>query len=368
MDKDEVKYVRSGKDTCERSDPFGMISLAQAYVQYMGYDTEVKVGRQIFEGFLTKSNDTAMIPNTFEGYSLVNKSLPDTTITLGYFSRQKLRGHTKFHDVIAYDGWHENDDVVAHKGLTKNRLEAAGIDTALIVAGIRNKSMHHLALAFWYTGVPELIYSIMAEANYEISLPDGWHLTPGFRYMVQVDDGVGEIGGAGLSGKVSNANPCGYNDPDSADGNLYGVRLVLRKGAGGLQAGYSSVSDDADLVAPWRGFPTGGYACSIAPYNWEANTRSWMVKAVYDFSKAGILKGLRAGIDYVNMDYDEKKETLGGHSRTDRISIHGDLRYRFPPVLPLETRVRLGVIEADKDSDGTDPSYNEYRLDFNYLF
>jgi hypothetical protein len=176
LDKDDALFGKSGKDTFSRykkleEGDWGMTVLAQAYLQYHVHETDIKMGRQIFESFLTKSNDTKMIPNTFEGYTLASRDMPATTIKLAYLTKQKLRDHTEFHDVITYnDGkgktyskWNNNDDAAVHKGLSHANLTAAGKDTEndLIVAGITNKSIKNLKLDVWYTGVPDLVYSLM---------------------------------------------------------------------------------------------------------------------------------------------------------------------------------------------------------------
>ena len=385
LDKDDALFGRCGKGTFSRYDKmeegdWGMTVLAQAYLQYRFYETDTKIGRQIFESFLTKSNDTKMIPNTFEGCTLISKDMPATTIKLAYLTKQKLRDHTEFHDVITYnDGkgktysrWNNNDDSAAHRGLSHANLTAAGEDTEndLIVAGVTNKSIKNLKLDLWYTGVPDLFYSVMAEPNYEIPLANGWSLTPGLRYMQQFDDGAGAVGGAALNGSLAgitrSAN--GYEDADSVDGKLYAARLVLKKGAGSLLAGYSETSDDADFITPWRGFPTAGYTRAMGQYNWQANTQSWMVRAFYDFGKAGIIEGFRACIDYAYMDYDDKKEQLGGHGKTDRGNIHADMWYKFPFLPDLEAKVRIGLTNADRTAEGFDPSHNEFRFELNYLF
>jgi hypothetical protein len=385
LDKDDALYGKAGKDTFSRydvleDDDWGMTVLAQAYLQYRFHKADIKIGRQIFESFLTKSNDTKMIPNTFEGYTLASKDIPATSIELGYLTRQKLRDHTQFHDVITYnDGkgktyskWNNNDDSAVHKGLSYAKLKAAGKDTDndLIVAGVTNQSVENLTLDAWYTGVPDLFCSLMGEANYKIPLAGGWSLTPGLRYVEQFDEGAGAVGGAALTGSVAgmSGSAKGYKDASSVDGKLYAVRLVLKKGAGSVLAGYSETSDDADLIAPWRGFPTAGYTRSMAQYNWEANTSSWMVKAFYDFGKAGLVDGFRTEIDYVYMNYDDTKEQLGGHTKTDRGNIHADMWYKFPFLPDLEAKVRIGLVDADDTTAGADPSYNEFRFELNYLF
>ncbi|MBW2109278.1 MAG: OprD family outer membrane porin [Deltaproteobacteria bacterium] len=385
LDDDDASGGKSGKDTFSRYDVlqngrWGMTVLAQAYLQVHVLKSDFKIGRQIFESFLTKSNDTKMIPNTFEGYALVSKDLPKTQIKAAYFTGQKLRDHTEFHDVITYtDGrgetyskWNNNDDSAVHKGLSHANLVAAGKDTDndLVIVGVTNKSIRNLKLDAWYTGVPDLVYSLMGEANYKIALGGGWSITPGFRYMQQFDDGAGAVGGAALTGSLARTSGSakGYKDAANVDGKLYAGRVVGKKGAGSLLAGYSEVSDDADLIAPWRGFPTGGYTRSMAQYNWEAETKSWMVKVFYDFGKAGFLDGFRAALDYAYMNYDDTKEQLAGHSKTDRGIIHADLWYKFPCLPALEAKVRIGLVNANATRTGSDPSYDEFRVEFNYLF
>jgi hypothetical protein len=151
-------------------------------------------------------------------------------------------------------------------------------------------------------------------------------------------------------------------------------RLVLAKGPFALMAGYSKVSDDADIIAPWRGFPTGGYTRSMAQINWVANTKSWMVKADYDFGKAGIIPGFKAFVDYADMDFDDKKVILKGTDFSDRNILHVDLVQEFKAIPNTDFRFRFATINADPASKtsatlSTDyESYNEYRFEMNYLF
>ncbi|MDX1294690.1 MAG: OprD family outer membrane porin, partial [Sulfurimonadaceae bacterium] len=119
MDKDEVGTVKAGKDTFERNKVknggtfdghFGMTTVAQAYLKYDRGNTSVIAGRQMFESVFTKSNDTKMIPNAFDGITVTNTDVPDTKLQFAYFTAHKLRDHTDSHDVIAFDSWNENDD------------------------------------------------------------------------------------------------------------------------------------------------------------------------------------------------------------------------------------------------------------------
>jgi len=370
---------KAGKDTY-RTRPDGSEGsigvFAEAYLEYKAGKTDVKVGRQIIESTLLASNDTKMIPNTFEAAMVENKDIKDTKVRLGYITEQKLRDHQEFHSILAYEKLYENDDSAGHAGLTPAKIAAAGEDKdpEMIFVGVENKSVPGLKLSGEYYGIDGYFSTVVAEANYQIKLAEDWTLTPGVRYIKQMDDGAGKIGGAALAGNVSGSNARGYNDPTSVDASAWMARLVLEHGPMKFTAGYSAVADDADLIAPWRGFPTGGYTRSMAQYNWMANTKSWMIKADYDLSKAGLVPGLKLSADYADMDYDDNKIWLSSVKYSDRNIFHVDAIQTFKALPNTEFKLRFATVDADtlvtsSTTDMTDyDSYNEYRFEINYLF
>jgi len=380
MDDEDIKYLKAGKDTTSRyeidtggSSDFAV--LAEASLEYKLSKTRVIVGRQIFESFLTKSNDTKMVPNTFNGYVVEMKEIPDTTVRGAFFTTQKLRDHTTFHDVITFkdsagSSWNNNDDAAVHKGLSYANFTNANEDTEhdLIIVDAKNTSIKGLQVDVTYGAVPDVLSSITGELNYAISLPDGYSLTPGVRYMYQMDDGGGAVGGASLSGDVNagNAAASGYKDGDSLDASLAMARLVLKKGPLKAQIAYSAVSDDADIVAPWRGFPTGGYTRAMAQYNWRANTKTTAAEVNYDFDKAGLVPGFSALARVALQNFDEAKQGTGGVQADSNI-LHMDFRQNITP--EFYAKIRVGLVDADTRVNGTEKdSYNEYRFELNYLF
>ena len=380
-DDADVGIVKSGKDTFSRYDvntdgDWSMAVLAQAYIEYDLSKTSLKLGRQFFESALTASNDTKMIPNAFEGLTFESKDIPKTTLKGAYLTAQKLRDHTTFHDVLTYkdsstSSWNNNDDSGIHKGLNYANFKAAGedVDHELVILALSNSSVENLKFDATYTAVPSVLASIIGEINYKIALGDGYTLTPGFRYMEQIDNGGGDIGGASLSGALGRDKKpttlLGYRDRYSLDGSVWMGRLVLNKGALKLLAGYSDVANDADLVAPWRGFPTGGYTRAMAQVNWIANTKSTMGEISYDFGKANILKGFKAIGRYVIEDFDESKQSAG--AQADMRVVHIDLLQQITKT--LDAKFRFGMVNADNRTNGIDKdSYNEYRFEINYLF
>jgi len=372
-------FGKAGKDTYSRATGSGshIDVLALAYLEYKFAQSNVKVGRQIFESTLLRSNDTKMIPNTFEGIAVESKDLEKTKLRAAYFTRQKLRDHRDFHSVIAVDGWDQNDDSGKHSGLSVDNIAAAGedVDPGMFVATVENKSIEGLKLNLDGMYIDGFVSSAIAEANYKIKLGSGWALTPGARYIHQMDEGAGAIGGAALNGSLgldktpTAAALASYDDPNSVDGGAWMARLKLSKGAGSIMAGYSAILDKADLIAPWRGFPTGGYTRSMAQYNWEANTKSCMLQGKYDFGKAGMVEGLRGALDYAYMDYDQTKINAGTVGKTDRGILHLDVFKTFDSAPNLELKLRMAMVDADASTGSDDyNSYNEYRFEVNYFF
>jgi len=375
--KDPVNRLKPGKDVLSRFDytntgSKSMGVLGQAYVRYTGLDkTNIKVGRQIVESFYAKSNDTKMIPNTFDGVVVESKVLAKTKIRLGYLSEQKLRDHTTTHSVLAVGDanstssnnpqWSENDDTAMHKGLTYSRLKAAGVatDAPLVVLDIENKSIANLKLNSSFYAVPELVSEVMVEANYNIDM-GSYTLSPGVRYIRQFDNGAGVIGGADYKGKLAGKTGAvgGYKDASSLDSQMIAARVVAKYENYKLNVGYSYVFDEADLITPWRAFPTSGYTRSMARYNWKANTKSYRIELVRNGNSKGIYSNLYTQMSVLHTDADESK---GGF---DENYYYAGFVKNFPSLDHMQVRFRIGYQDTEEiDADGLDT-----RFEINYQF
>lgn len=376
-----TNYGKSGKDTYhQRVDGTegGLGNFAEAFLEYKKGKTNLKVGRQGIDSMMLATNDTKMVPNTFEAAMIENKDIPDTTVRAGYIMSQKLRDHNKFHSLISADAREGNDDSGRHKGITKTTIALAGEDEnpEMILLTASNKSIPNLKLDAEYVGLEGYVNTAILEGNYKIKLNDTWSLTPGIRYLHQMDDGAGRIGGAALANTfrigqtASAAKQATYTDINNADGSILMTRLVLDGGPLKLTAGYSKVSDDADIIAPWRGFPTGGYTRLMAQVDWVANTKNWMLRADYDFGKAGLIPGFKAMVGHENMNFDDNKVAQATIDFTDRTITQIDLWQTFKSLPNTEFRFRVGLVDADKKPSQTIDleSYNEYRFEMNYLF
>ena len=372
-DASNVGYVKSGKDTFSRSEVlsgngFGMTVLAQAYIQYDIRKSSIILGRQLFESVYTASNDTKMIPNTFDGVTAKIDDLPQTKIKLAYLDKQKLRDHTKAHDVIAYAGgsapdkFRHNDDSGVNRNLTVARI---GDDNELIITTLENTSIKNLKVNVNYAIVPDVLSNLVLESHYTIPLSKTWKIVPGFRYMQQFDH---------LNANYNVANILtvhdGYNEgsKQSLDTNLLAVRVDIKNKAFLARLGYSEVADKADIVTPWRGFPTGGFTRAMAQVNWNANTRTYMARVGYDFGKANMIDGFSIMARYAIQDTDDNKIGVAG----DANIVHIDARQNLGE--NLELKLRLGFVNYEdgiRTITGTtkpDLSYSEYRFEINYFF
>jgi len=372
--RDPVNRIKPGKDTFSRYNYIrtgskSMAVVGQANLKYSVIKgSDIVLGRQLFESFYTKSNDTKMIPNSFDGLTTTIKSLPNHTFKLAYLAKQKLRDHTTNHSVLMYDdrdtsagvqtNWNANDDSAMHKGLSYTNLVAQGksTDAPLIILDVVNKSIKNLQVNFSSYIVPELLSQAMGELNYKVKF-NGFSVTPGVRYIQQFDNGAGAVGGASLSGDST-----GYRDSTSLDAQMIAARVVTQIDDYKINLGYSNILDNADLVTPWRGFPTAGYTRSMGMYNWKADTKSYRVEVIKGANKTGVYKNMfiQASILYIDGDIEKS-------SSADSMFYYAGIVKNLESFPEFQYRVRLGYRDFVGDSSNIS-NYLDSRLEFNYLF
>ena len=378
--KDPVNVIKSGKDTLSRfkyanTGSKTLTTFAQANLRYSISKTDIIAGRQLVETFYTKSNDTKMIPNTFDGIVLNSDDISNTYITLGYLAKQKLRDHENAHAVFMvgdansssakFPMWSEQDDSAMHRGLTYTALKVAGkpTDAPLIVTDIVNSSITNLKLHAAGYAVPELLSQIMIEADYQLKVGT-FFVVPGLRYIHQFDNGAGKVGGANY---LVPQDTNGYKNPDSLESDMIAARVVLKKERYNLNLAYTQVVDKADLVTPWRGFPTAGYTRSMGVYNWRANNKSYRLQLTYGANSSGIYRDgfWQTSILYVQGDdkvlnYDRVVYYFG---YIKNLLSDPQFQYRFR-IAYKDYKQMLSLDEGKRQSLDLIDS----RLEFNYLF
>jgi len=129
------------------------------------------------------------------------------------------------------------------------------------------------------------------------------------------------------------------------------------------------VADEADIIAPFRGFPTGGYSRAMGQVNWWANTKTFMVRIDYQLTTPGPLNNVKVLARYAIQDFDDSKDYVPADSDVIHIDLVKQLTEK------LHARFRFGFVDAQGDIQRAnlggvkyDGSYNEYRFELNYLF
>jgi hypothetical protein len=370
-----VKYIKSAKDTFCRynyvhTGSRHLYTFAQANLSYSYNKSKITIGRQLVETFYAKSNDSKMIPNSFDGVVVQNHTFYKTNITVAYLAKQKLKDHENAHSVFMYDDsniadysmWRGNDDSAMHKGISYRRLNAAGKSTKapLILFDLsHNTQAYKLHLSSYL--VPSLLSEVMGEINYKISFKD-FTLTPALRYIRQFDNGAGAVGGASLLGDVNSLNPGGYKNPNSLNATMIAARLVAKVADYKINLAYTNILNEADLVTPWRAFPTAGYTRSMGIYNWRANTKSYRIELQKGASAKGIYTKplFQASILYVNTD--KNKDIL-----EDSVLYYLGIIQNITSMPEVQYRIRLGYRDYIGDASALS-NYADIRLEFNYLF
>jgi len=372
-----INNLKGGADVLNRPDYRANRSqdlgvLGQAYLRYSGISkSEVLVGRQLVETFFTASNDTKMIPETFDGVVFNTNAIPNTKATIAYLADEKMRGHADTNSPLVYSSSTTsdsiNDDTAMAKGLTYTNLMKHGksTDAPLIIAEAHNTSIENLKLDASAYNVPELVSQAMLEGNYKIALGKDFSITPGVRYLHQFDEGAGEVGGASLSGKaLTDAKiKAAYDDPTSMNSDMIAARLVTKYQNYTLNLGYSNIYGKADLIDPWRAFPTAGYTRSMARYNWYADTRSYRIQFVAKTNIAPVLKDLNIEVSALHTDNDMAKGW-----QSENYYYVGFIQ-NLPALPQFQWRLRIGYDDILNGTSNAASNDNlDSRLEFNYLF
>lgn len=354
LTQDDAKYGKSGKDTFyNRRNPDGTRSnairsisvLAQIFLEYQNRTTDIKAGRFVLNTPLTDESDSKMAPNTFQGYYLRKAFRGNMMLAAAYLVRQKLRDRIHFHNLLRYGpSDNDNDDSGMHEGLTTDRLRAAGITSQpMAVAGMEKNVISDLEIHLWDYYVRNLFNTTLVEFVRPFLLRK-FRITAGIRYINQQDNGAGKIGGAYIDGS-------GIPGEGVCNASLGAIKIIPEFEASRIILAYSIAGDKGDLIAPFKGYPTGmDYTRTMTEVNWEANTKAWMIAYLFDFNKAKIVQGLKAKVAFAR------------NNRTGRLNdsqaYYGEMFYSAPVLQNLMIGLRMV-----KHTGKGERSYSDARIE-----
>ena len=332
--------------------------LSELYLGYKLKGTTVKVGRQFISTPIVSGSGSRMIKESFEGATIVNTDLPQTTLVAGYVS--KFQGRT----TGAIDGLVNSDIPEFTKkgvfaGASKTAASSLYFDGAYTGAVINN-SITNLTLIGQYASVNDVehvadvdVYHL--EAKYLLPM-NGFKL--GFDAMYRASSTSGALAAAG--------------------NNLEGSYLVGRVGVSEL-AGFGAsfamgVSDKKDDLVAGLGNGADSLYTNLMIRGggpaYQANTDSYLFNATYDFAKLGVT-GLVAGAQYAV--YNQGKLTEATFSRAinqdvDYKTYGLNLSYAFAGALKGLTTTAIYETQEKKINSGTGVDTDEFRFMANYKF
>ncbi|MDM7273989.1 OprD family outer membrane porin [Sulfurihydrogenibium azorense] len=311
----------------------GYSVLAESYVEYNDKTNMVRVGRTEYKNPFFDSNDTKMIPATFEGAFITSKIIPNTVVEFDYLTKMKQRRDTEFGKLT---------DTIDTPIAIKKHYANSNNPPDFMVIGIKNESIKNLTLEAHYAHWWNIVDQLRLEGNYTFKTGDFKH-SFGVRGYLQYDDGAGKI----IKPKDSKL---GDND-NSIDSWLYAVRYILDYKDVKLLLAYSQTSTKGDIIAPFRGFPTDGYTRSMTQTDWNAGTKAYKVGIDY---KVPQVKGLLLQLSYSYYNRDESKVpyqnmTNRGFNNGDTKQWNLDITERFEGKLKgLMLRGRFMIQDNDK--------------------
>ncbi len=249
--------------------------LSEAYVAYKMKNTELKVGRQFIRTPLVNITPARVVTSSYEGATLVNTDLPQTTLMAGVITKYQLWTDSSG-NISDFVGLNDNQNaaIVANKNKPN--------DHAYTLLAI-NKSIPNIILTAQYLTLESNWDMYYGEINYASKLGD-------FSYGISTNYMYKD-----LKTSVNNEN----------SGEMYGLKLDLGYSAFAGFLAYTRITDGVSL----RNTFTGGTGLAAQPAyakglgftvgDYIDDNSAYAVDLNYNFKEIGLLAGVR----YVDFHY-----------------------------------------------------------------
>ncbi len=293
--------------------------LGEAFLRYTGYDTVATAGRQLIDTPFANPADAFVVPVTFTGYSIINKSVPGLTINAHHILSVKTRESQKFVDVGHFvagraGGVAQNTDGNSILGLTYD--------------------WHKLKVQAWYYRFADMFNQEWFQADYDVDL--GGDYTPYVSAQYGMEKGLGSE----LLGTV--------------DSKMAGVKLGMKAFGANFSLAMNNVSDNRYLM-PYSYFTDITYTNSmISGMGNVAAGTGYKAMLTYDFTSQ-----LWGKLSYSKFEFKGDKDT----SEAD-----ADVRYKFAGDFEnLSLWLRAGYRDGANVPAGL-ADLIEYRSQLQYTF
>jgi len=295
----------------------GFSVLGQAYLVLRIIDNlNLRLYRQTFDKVpYVNKQDSRMVPNTFEAYSLIGLGLKNTDFIVSHVTKMKTRNASSFEYISEVAGYKN-----PCKGLTMGGVRytfSQGTDIGAI------------SLYSW-----DLWNTFYAEANTTLEPTENTDIRLSLQYTDQRS--VGDV----LDGDF--------------DTYVVGGKVAASYQGAILTFAFSSTDSDSKIRNPFGGYP--GYLSLMVKDFYQAGEDAWLVGLSYDFSHVG-MDGLSSFVNYANGN------TSSASPDEEEFDITVDYRFKKDFLKGFWIRLRYAYVDQD-GPEGVD--VKDFRTILNY--
>ncbi len=296
--------------------------LGQAYRKFKGVEkSERTLHRQEFNLPFINRQDSRMVPNTHEAYTLLSTTWESCKFIVSHLTGMKKRSANSF----------------------VSMSEAAGIKNSnqgLTLGGVLFQPMENLDFGFINQYSWEHMNTFYTEANF------GWQPSQ-------------EIG-LKFSGQFTRQNSLGDELGGKFNTYFWGLQAIASYKGAVLTLAYTSVDEGFGIQHPYGGYP--GYSSLIVRKFKRPEEQCWITGLSYDFSRVG-LKGVSGFVNYGRGSTPDSGKNASPNQQ--EIDFTVDYRPKDGPLKGLWFRARAAYVDqwGQRARDNV-----EYQLILNYDF
>lgn len=303
-------------------------TLSEAYLGYKIGKTDLKIGRHYINTPLLGGNYARIFKESFQGVSLVNTNLPETTLFANYIDKTQGRTSTVMGNADGDAPTFEKKTLFAG---VKNAV-AVPFDGAYGVGAI-NKSISNLTLTAQYVKAMDAAFSTTAIDDVDLYYTEMNYTYPMDGFKLGFD--------ANFRGSKTGSNLDALND----EGHMLGGRIRVSELSGfGLSFAATSTSKK-DAVIESIGLGGDAYTSVMirGPFNTTplANNDAYKVEVSYDFAKVNV-SGLTFIGQYQWTDQGKMSVNAGNsaiNTSADFTTYAANLTYAIPSIKGLMTQL-----------------------------
>jgi hypothetical protein len=282
----------------------GIEVIGQAYlIGRVVDDVKFRLFRQTFDLPFVNKQDNRMIPNTFEAYSLIGRSIGKTDFILSHISRMKTRDSSDFEYMSE-------------------------------VAGVPNSS-EGLTMGGFYYSFSEA-FSIGAINQY------GWNTWNTLYADGKAKWELAKDLGLRISAQYINQQSVGDELAGDFSTSAFGAQVATSYRNALLTVAYTTTDEGGQTQNPFGGHPSY-ISLMIKDFN-RAGEGAWLVGLSYDFSRIG-LDGLSASVRYAHGDTPDSG-TLASPDQ-DELDLTVDYRFKKRFLRGLWLRLRGAYLDQE---------------------